>query len=47
MAAAVAVINQAAARRFFDDRSAIGQQLGFWGARRTIVGVVANEKFHG
>ena len=47
VAAAVAVINQAAARRFFDDRSAIGQQLGFWGARRTIVGVVSDERVHG
>ncbi len=46
-APAVALINEAAARRFFPDRDPLGQQLGFWGARRTIVGVVANERFHG
>ena len=46
-APAVAVINEAAAERFFATSDPIGQQLAFWGARRTIVGVVGNEKFHG
>ena len=46
-AAPVAVINETAARRFFADREPLGQQLGFWGAARTIVGVVADERFLG
>jgi putative ABC transport system permease protein len=46
-APAVAVINEAAAERLFAESDPIGQQLAFWGARRTIVGVVGNEKFHG
>ncbi len=46
-APAVALINTAAARRFFPDREAIGGQIRFWGASRTIVGVIADEKFHG
>ena len=46
-AAAVAVINETAARLFFDKREAIGQQINFWGAQRTILGVVADEKIHG
>src|SRR5262249_39282956 len=40
---AVAVINDAAARRFFAGRDPIGAQIRFWGTARTIVGVVANE----
>ena len=43
----VIVINEAAASRFFANRDPIGQQIAFWGVRRTIVGVVGNEKFHG
>lgn len=46
-APAVVVINQAAARRLFPNASPIGQQIAFWGANRTIVGVVGDEKFHG
>lgn len=46
-AAAVLLVNEAAARRFFPDRDPIGARIAFWGAARTIVGVVANEKFHG
>ncbi|HEX9730032.1 MAG TPA: ABC transporter permease [Gemmatimonadales bacterium] len=42
-----AVINEAAAARFFPDGVAIGQQIAFWGSARTIVGIVANEKFQG
>jgi putative ABC transport system permease protein len=45
--APVAVINQAAARRFFASRDPVGQQIGFWGSARTIVGVVTDERFHG
>jgi putative ABC transport system permease protein len=46
-AATVAVINETAARMFFENRTAIGQQIRFWGAARTILGVVADEKIHG
>jgi len=43
----VALLNEAAARRFFPNQDPIGAQLRFWGAARRIVGIVANEKFHG
>jgi putative ABC transport system permease protein len=44
---AVALINSAAVKRFFPDREPIGARLRFWGGERTIVGVVADEKFQG
>ncbi len=43
----VAVINEAASRRFFAGREALGQQIRFWGITRAIIGVVADERFHG
>jgi predicted permease len=43
----VLLINQAAADRFFPGRDPLGAQIRFWGADRTIVGVAANERFHG
>ncbi|HSC26123.1 MAG TPA: ABC transporter permease [Vicinamibacterales bacterium] len=43
----VVVINEAAARRFFENHEPLGRQMEFWGARRTIVGIVGNERFHG
>jgi predicted permease len=43
----VVLINQTAAGRFFPNREPIGAQMRFWGASRTIVGVVANERIHG
>lgn len=46
-APAVVVINEAAAQRLFPDRDPLGQQIAFWGTRRTIVGVVGDERFHG
>jgi putative ABC transport system permease protein len=46
-APAVLVIDQAAARRFFPASDPIGAKIQFWGAARTIVGVVADERFHG
>ncbi len=46
-APAAALINAAAARRFFASRDPIGAQIRLWGAARTIVGIVANEKFQG
>ena len=45
--APVVLINETAAARFFASRDPIGAQIRFWGASRTIVGVVANERFHG
>lgn len=44
---AVAVINETAAKAFFDKAEPIGQQISFWGAQRSIVAVVADEKIHG
>jgi predicted permease len=46
-AAPVALINEAAVQRFFGAADPIGHQIRFWGTSRTIVGVVANERFHG
>ena len=46
-APAVGVINEATARRFFEGREPLGQQIAFWGLPRTIVGVVADERFQG
>ena len=43
----VLLVNEAAAERFFPGRDPIGQKIAFWGARRAIVGIVANERFHG
>jgi putative ABC transport system permease protein len=43
----VAVLNEAAARRFFENQEPVGKRLRWWGATRTIVGVVGNERFHG
>ncbi len=45
--APVALINAAAVKRFFGDRDPLGAQIRFWGTARTIVGIVADEKFHG
>jgi predicted permease len=41
----VLLINEATARRFFDGHEPLGKQIAFWGANRTIVGVVGNERF--
>jgi putative ABC transport system permease protein len=43
----VLLINEAAARRFFDGQEPIGKQINFWGTNRTIVGVIGNERFQG
>jgi predicted permease len=43
----VALINQAAVERFFAGRNPIGHEIAFWGVNRRIVGVVADERFHG
>src|SRR5690606_32567934 len=46
-APAVAVINEESAKLIFPERDPIGQSISFWGTERRIIGVVANEKFHG
>lgn len=46
-AAPVAVINRAAAERFFKNRDPIGQAIRWWGIPRRIVGVVGDERIHG
>jgi len=46
-APAVAVINAAAARRYFADQDPVGHRLKFWGQWREIVGIVGDERFHG
>ena len=46
-APAVAMINEAAVERLFPNRDPLGAQIAFWGARRTIVGIVGNERFQG
>ena len=46
-AAPVCLVNEASAARFFGDRDPIGAQISLYGAARTIVGIVANERFQG
>ena len=41
------LVNEAAAKRFFEHRDPLGQEIRFWGAARRIVGIVGNERFHG
>jgi putative ABC transport system permease protein len=43
----VVVINEAAAKRFFEQHEPLGKRIAFWGAERTVVGVVGNERFQG
>ncbi|MCC6930054.1 MAG: ABC transporter permease [Gemmatimonadaceae bacterium] len=43
----VAVINEAAARRYFEGRDPLGQDIRFWGITRRIVGVVGDEHVRG
>jgi putative ABC transport system permease protein len=43
----VSIINETVARRFFEGREPIGQQIRLWGAARTIVGVVKDERIAG
>jgi putative ABC transport system permease protein len=44
---AVAVINTAAAKRYFPGEDPIGHRLSYWGHAREIVGIVGDERFHG
>ncbi len=43
----VLLINEAAAQRFFAGQEPLGKQINFWGTRRTIVGIIGNERFQG
>ena len=43
----VSIINETIARRFFEGREPVGQQIRLWGAARTIVGVVKDERING
>jgi putative ABC transport system permease protein len=43
----VILVNEAAQRRFFAGQNPIGQQINLWGANRTVVGVVGNERLQG
>ncbi len=43
----VLILNQAAIERYFPDGRVLDQRIRFWGVERRIVGIVANEKFHG
>jgi predicted permease len=44
---AVSIINETLARRFFEGREPVGQQVRLWGAAWTIVGVVKDERING
>jgi putative ABC transport system permease protein len=43
----VVLINEAARQRFFAERDPLGHRIRLWGAERTVVGVIGNEKIHG
>ncbi len=43
----VVVINESARARYFEGRDPMGAQINLWGAVRTVVGVVGNERFNG
>jgi predicted permease len=43
----VIAINQAARRRYFANQEPLGQRVNLWGANRTVVAVVGDERIHG
>ncbi len=43
----VIIVNQAAKRRFFGTQEPLGERINLWGANRTLVGVVGDERIHG
>src|SRR5262245_6865036 len=43
----VIAINQSARQRFFQDREPLGQHITLWGADRTVVAVVGDERIFG
>ena len=42
----VIIINQTMARHFWPHQSAVGQHIKVWGARRTVIGVAKDIKYH-
>ncbi len=46
-AAPVVLINEETVRRFFSRQDPVGQRIFLYGAPRTIVGVIGDEKIHG
>jgi predicted permease len=46
-AAPAIIVNEAAVLRFFAGQPPLGQRVNLWGANRTVVGVVGNERIHG
>ncbi len=45
--APVVVINESARKRYFDGHDPLGAQINLWGASRTVIGVVGDERFKG
>jgi predicted permease len=43
----VIVINEALAKKYFPNEEPVGKKLEFWGAPKTIIGVVKGERFGG
>jgi putative ABC transport system permease protein len=43
----VIAINQAARRRYFPTQEPLGQRINLWGADRTVVATVGDERIHG
>ncbi|HJQ38483.1 MAG TPA: ABC transporter permease [Thermoanaerobaculia bacterium] len=43
----VAIINEPLARKYFPNGNPVGQQVHFWGAKRTIIAVIEGERFGG
>ncbi len=43
----VVLINEAARRRYFEGREALGARIRLWGAERTVIGVIAGEHTQG
>lgn len=43
----VVLINDAARQRFFANQDPLGQRIQLWGAERTVVGILGDERFRG
>jgi putative ABC transport system permease protein len=43
----VVIVNDTVARKYFGNTNPLGQQVDFWGAKRTIVGVIKGERLGG
>ncbi|MEO6447029.1 MAG: ABC transporter permease [Gemmatimonadaceae bacterium] len=47
VASPVVLVNESARARYFEGREPLGAQVRLWGANRTVIGVVGNERFKG